>query len=454
MKKILSAAMAATMAFSAFSAIPASAESYGDGTKIMLLGDSIASGYGLKAGEYNYGQLVAGYLKGSVVNYARDGYSTAETLEQIRNFSDEQMSELESTDIVILSSGANDMMRFAANDLLDMAVNIGVLKEGKTPEDIPENPGLSSLTEFIDKDALMDYAADFTNAQAISYRFDTIYRNIAYTDANQGGANYKQILAKQVVPNIQEIEKTIHAVNPDARVIVQTVYNPLQFDKAYEENLQKNTSAMNYMVYVQMKSNFKNTIEKYSEHIKNVENVEIADVYRDISSLEVDPATTYEQRYGWYFTNMQGGKSSMDVHPNQAGHVAIAVSILNQIGEKHDEGSILEETYAYLPNREKYPAYALEQFNNIAGYYELPKLAMGDVTGEGLVDSDDASMVLTEYSLLSTSPPGKFTDEQRKAADVTRDNLVDGDDASAILTFYSYLSTGGTITDINEWLSK
>ena len=70
MKKSISAILAAALTLSALTCMPASAEKYGDGKKIVVFGDSIAAGTSLSEGEYNYGQLCADYLKGSVENYA------------------------------------------------------------------------------------------------------------------------------------------------------------------------------------------------------------------------------------------------------------------------------------------------------------------------------------------------------------------------------------------------
>lgn len=68
----------------------------------------------------------------------------------------------------------------------------------------------------------------------------------------------------------------------------------------------------------------------------------------------------------------------------------------------------------------------------------------GDVNSDGLIDSVDASMVLTEYSILSTGEKGTFNSRQNLSANVNKDNMIDSVDASMILTYYSELSTGGS----------
>lgn len=70
--------------------------------------------------------------------------------------------------------------------------------------------------------------------------------------------------------------------------------------------------------------------------------------------------------------------------------------------------------------------------------------ALGDVNGDGMIDSSDASAVLSEYALIQTGSSTSFSDNQKKAADVNNDGIIDSSDASCILSYYAYVSTGGT----------
>ncbi|MBO4876763.1 MAG: SH3 domain-containing protein [Ruminococcus sp.] len=68
---------------------------------------------------------------------------------------------------------------------------------------------------------------------------------------------------------------------------------------------------------------------------------------------------------------------------------------------------------------------------------------IGDVNGDKVVDSSDASEVLLIYANVSTGG-GDVTEAQKAAADINGDGLVDSADASLILEYYAYVSTGGT----------
>lgn len=80
----------------------------------------------------------------------------------------------------------------------------------------------------------------------------------------------------------------------------------------------------------------------------------------------------------------------------------------------------------------------------------------GDVNNDGFIDSVDASLVLSEYALLSTENGiGEFTPEQNTIADLNKDGEVNASDATLILMYYSYLSTDNQNSkdSIDIWLS-
>ncbi|MDE5935843.1 MAG: hypothetical protein K2G83_00330 [Ruminococcus sp.] len=73
----------------------------------------------------------------------------------------------------------------------------------------------------------------------------------------------------------------------------------------------------------------------------------------------------------------------------------------------------------------------------------LDDIAMGDLNRDGMVNAADASAVLAEYSLLSTSGDSSFTEKQKLEADTNKDSVINAKDASNILEYYSYVSIGG-----------
>ncbi|MDE7105481.1 MAG: Ig-like domain-containing protein [Ruminococcus sp.] len=86
-------------------------------------------------------------------------------------------------------------------------------------------------------------------------------------------------------------------------------------------------------------------------------------------------------------------------------------------------------------------------------FYADKTYSLGDINGDNIVDAADASCVLSEYSILSTSGKYTFTEKQKLAADTNKDSFIDANDASEILAYYSYLSTGGKILDMQEYIN-
>lgn len=82
----------------------------------------------------------------------------------------------------------------------------------------------------------------------------------------------------------------------------------------------------------------------------------------------------------------------------------------------------------------------------------LDNIALGDMNRDGMVDANDASTVLAEYSRLSTSGEYSFNEKQKIEADVNGDSYIDANDVSNILAYYSYVSTGGK-DSLEEFMS-
>lgn len=79
-----------------------------------------------------------------------------------------------------------------------------------------------------------------------------------------------------------------------------------------------------------------------------------------------------------------------------------------------------------------------------AGYgiaFKAVTFSKGDVNGDGFIDAVDASVVLNEYSRLSSGKPSKFDTEHKKVSDWNGDSITDAVDASGILKKYAELSS-------------
>lgn len=444
MKKIVSGLLAAAMILTAAASNTAFAAD--DGDDIVVFGDSIASGYGLGEGEYNYGELIADYIGGTVSNYASAGATTADTLAVIRNLNDAQKAELSDAEYVIISTGANDMIEYASTYMLNMCAEINALKPGYTADNLPEKPSFTDLTKIIDKEALKEYASNQANQFILAMRIQNIQKNIVINEKNDTFNEYDHLIESQIIPNINSMVSEIKAVNPDTKIIIQTIYNPLQFQKEYYDAAFTGSyaSIMNLVKPV-----FGNCTKEYKTQLMAVDGIQTADVLNTFSSTEEIKGEYFT--YGWYFTNIQNGKEDMDIHPTQAGHVAIASTVLNTMGKSKANGNKLRNCYLNLSNKDGYPKLALSELKNLIDLSS--ENSLGDIDNDNAVDSSDSSLVLGEYASLQASGKTTFTAAQSKAADINNDGAIDADDASMILKYYTYQSTtSGTVLDIEEWL--
>ncbi|MDE5935950.1 MAG: hypothetical protein K2G83_00880, partial [Ruminococcus sp.] len=360
MKKFFSAAVSAAIILSSASVFPAfAAEKYGSDINIVLMGDSIAEGYDLKENEYNYGQIIADYLDGTVSNYSKAGDETTDTLSKVSTASD-----LSDADVVIISTGANDLIHYSSNFLLKMFARINALNDGYTADDIPEKPTFAEMMKMVNTDAVKEFASSLTNQIAINREMQILRVNLTKKKADDTNEEYDCIIDTQVIPNIEKMVSEIKAVNPNARIIIQTVYNPLQLDETYLANLSNSYSTLLKNIFI---PTFDSVTTEYRKRIMELDGVEIADVYSDFASTD-----TGNNNYSWYFTGIQDNNiREFKIHPNQAGHIAIAADILNIIGEKNDNGGLLNLTYGKLKNKDTYPAAALENYKKVEGTYSI-----------------------------------------------------------------------------------
>ena len=323
------------------------------------------------------------------------------------------------------------MAQYAIKYILDFAASVNLLKEGYTEADIPEKPGFNDLNKLLDRSALSAYAnGGLANQRALNNVLVRLTANMRLVSTDKNAENYPRVIETQIMPNIQKVADTVKTMNPDAQVIIQTVYDPLQLEESF---IKKNYSSSYSEVLDQLVPSVEKILASFSTQLEGIKGIKTADVHSTFTSK--DPSSAYGCAY--YFDKMQEGNT--DIHPNQAGHTAIASTILNVIGEDHKyESNLLSSTFAKLGDIENYPVNAYNSYVEAAG------MAPGDVDLNGFVNSSDATLILSDYSSVSTGGDNIIPDRLRGSADINGDNKIDSSDATSVLVYYSYLSTGGT----------
>jgi hypothetical protein len=81
----------------------------------------------------------------------------------------------------------------------------------------------------------------------------------------------------------------------------------------------------------------------------------------------------------------------------------------------------------------------------------LPVFPYPDINNDGIVNSIDASMVLTAYMNLVDGNPSGLTPEQENLADCNRDGFINSKDASLLMAYVSDCAAGLYTNDQAGW---
>ena len=152
MKKIVSAVIAAAVTVSAALPIPSVISAADDIKNIVVLGDSLSSGYGLSESEHSYGEIVGNYYGANTDNFAKSGDETGDLISKLEAPTDEMSASLKAADCIVISIGGNDIIHYASSYLLNVCANVNVLQEGYTKADIPEDPTFTDILNLVGDD--------------------------------------------------------------------------------------------------------------------------------------------------------------------------------------------------------------------------------------------------------------------------------------------------------------
>lgn len=182
--------------------------------KAVVLGDSIARGYGLESPESMRfsalleKSLATVYEDIEIANYGVDGRTGEELIDFVKN---EPPKELADCDCIIISIGGNNILQML--DTLDTALN--ALME-IDPKAVADYFKYTVTDEGEEKDKLA-YACDVLSSVfgAINVAFESETFNSLITDAG-----------KRLENEIPRLVSELRKINPDAKIYFQTVYNP------------------------------------------------------------------------------------------------------------------------------------------------------------------------------------------------------------------------------------
>ncbi len=247
-------------------------------SNITLLGDSITTGFGLSEEELCYGDYLESYFNAEADNFAVDGMTTAELLEKL----DEQevADSVSESELVCVSIGGNDFLSIFQDALSEMSEtgNMEITGNGEAEINIS--------SDFVSK-FMMDYSSAFGEASV------------------------------QAGENIVKIKDRIKEINPDAEIIMQTVYNP------FESSAQELNSIM---------SPLKSFSALYLTTINNK--------IKEVSPNTADMYLKFSEK-AYLYLNID----NFDIHPNYIGHMLIAEEIIQTLAETGDFSVFSDNVY-------------------------------------------------------------------------------------------------------------
>lgn len=415
MKKLVSLFSAIAIGSSALY-FPSTANAVDSKGKLLVLGDSISSGYGLSDEEYNYGEILGEYLDYDVNNLAVSGITTADLLNQLDN--SEYRNAISDADMIVISIGGNDFIQTAKNIFSENYDGI---------DDITD---LTKIFEVLSSD----------QEKAL-----TIINDIYDTEFPQA--------CDTAISNIEQISSTISSLNSDAVVVFQNIYDPFQLtEEKYEKYIDGNTKnkmgyrAIKRAVYYNVctENTYDSTAVPVSFNVRikdAVGSAYVADVYNSFTSDTV-PESDLTQAYGnvSYFTNIF--ETEKDFHPNQKGQLEIASTILETINAEPVVSRKMRYVYNHLTSDEKtsYPSLRVETVQNYADVES--SILKGDYNNDGIVNASDASDALSYYGTESSGSTVDISKDVFVSVDIDGNDVINASDASSILSYYAKISAG------------
>lgn len=278
-------------------ALPVFADSAEEGRvkKMVVLGDSISTGYGLEgysATEQNpdipsYANLAAKELGLTLgkdyFNLAVDGETSAELLAGLEGaYSEEKLESIKDADVIAVSIGGNDVIEM----LFPKIAKLLGLEEDASP--LAVVLALASIKQSDLEDTLKNS------------------KNIYDESKDDFEAQY-EIYAE----NIGKIIEKLKELSPDANIFFQTVYNPMIDASRYTlvETLDVNLVSK---VITRMNDSLSDAVKENKCHI-------------------VDIAAEFEGR-----REPCTRADDFDVHPTELGHSIIADALVLEINEVYD----------------------------------------------------------------------------------------------------------------------
>ena len=378
---------------------------------IFMIGDNTMNTASFVNDSLNKGasELLSTYYSKTVTNKCLPSVTTSQlksAFGNIKNFAADQteLVNFSKAEIIVLSLGTEDILETIRN----------VIKKNY--------PAIYDEKDIFG--SLLRVANTLSKSQSSETDFAAL---IATLNTELGAQMY------DTIENYDYIISQLKAFNPGAKLVVQTVYNPLLLSKDEIDTLLSGKPKLYSVGYTTIKNLLAKHIETLNDGIIN--QIGQRAIVVDSASAFADGDTGYG--FSGLYTNVLD--DNHDYSLNAVGNIVVANEIIRKLGCL-DNRDISTNMTAYYSNVYcDIPAKALDAM------CKTLDIVRGDFDGDGVVDAADASAALAIYSKIQTGSSfyEVATSANLIALDIDLNKTVDASDASTILAHYSNVQTGG-----------
>ena len=436
--------------------------------KIVILGDSIPTRADLPEDQKSYVDWIAYYTDTEIQNFAQEEFTTQEVLQSLDE--PQIQTALSEADIILVSVGLYDIM-------------------------IPFQAKADSYLEEFGAENFWDVFNASPDDYGITSQEDMMYY------ANQMAAAARQN-KKSASENIRLITETLTQYQ-NAKIIFQTVYNPLDTIEYYSDFSMKKKTAYDSIcnpINTLVNSAYNTYLHEQEEQGTCL----VADVYTEFKT------------YAYQYTNMM---TIFEPTPNAEGHRLIADMILEKAGlekkeipEPTTEETTTEttsttsttettsttsttettsttsttsttettsttsttettsttsttettsttsttETTSTTSTTETTSTTSTTETTSTTSTTEPIKetLPVGDLNQDHNIDAEDAAKILLAAANMGAGKSSGLSPELEQAADVNHDRDINAEDAAVILVYAAGTGSGQITADFDEYLKS
>lgn len=308
---------------------------------ITVLGDSIAEGYGLDENDKNYGSWLGEYYGAEVKNFALSGDTTQDLLDKLET-NTEISESVENSDLICVSIGGNDILGLFFDDLVSLASSYNASGEINISSEMVERIIVSISTA------------------------------LGPASVNAG-------------KNIGVITEKLMNVNPNARLVLQTVYNPFETDQKDFKNIFSplHTFTSIYLAAI-------------NNSVLTSRGVITADIHKKFTG-SCQALTNIDQ---------------LDIHPNKLGHLMIAEEIVQDIRLPGENMLFAQELENMLPSdSEEIPQELKNEIDMLSkGVFRAEDIAVAASTAESITETIPSETVETSSNSSTVESSSEYTD--------------------------------------------